>query len=310
MDDPILISNVAKATRQELMEGYRSLLKKYKEQVGIQGAEEQKQIFEKVEQYKSETDINAAINNARGAMQIALGELETKLVAKYGELRQFDEAVAAQKTKLKELYEIESAAGSLMTVLEAGGEAKRKAENEEAETQQKRKRDEEEYKFNLELQKRKDKETFEAEKRGRDTELQAAENLLTEKQTAFSAKEADFANLQKQVAEFPSKLEVEKKQLEEKLKADMEKDKQTSILLLQKESEAQKTVYEGRVKSLETMIEEQKRLIASLQDQLKASQGQVQEVVLKSIEGASGAKTLDVVNRLAMEQSRARDSQR
>lgn len=310
MDNENIISNVAKSTRQELMDGYRALLRKYKELAGTTEEVGKERVFDKVDQYKSETDIHQTISGARSALQGTLAELETELAAKFSELKQFDEAIVSQKTKLKELYEIESAAGALLALLQAKEEAKRQAEIERIELEQKRKRDEEEYKFNFELQKRKEREAFETEKRARETDLQVEENLLVEKQKAFATKEEEFAMLQKQVSEFPSKLEGEKQQLETQLKIQADKDIETALLLLQKESEAQKTISDGRIQSLETMIEEQKRMVVNLQDQLKASQAQVQEVVLKSIEGASGSKTLDVVNKLALEQTRSAGGQR
>lgn len=295
MDDTTTISNVAKATRQELMDGYRQLLKKYKEATGGQtDAGEQKQILDRIEKYKTESDVAQAIAAARSAVQKGLSEVEAKLAEQFLELKRFNEAIALKDEILKERFEIEQAAGSLIALLQAKEEAARQAENEKMALEQKRKRDEEEYRFSFELQKRKDKEIFEAEKREREKELQA-----------FAAKETEFASLQKQAAEFPAKLEREKQELEARLKAEAAKEKETALLLLQKESDAQKTVFEGRVKTLEAMMEEQKRAIAGLQDQLKASQAQVQEVVIKSIDSASGAKTLDAVNKLAWEQTRA-----
>lgn len=310
MDNENIISNVARVTRQELMDGYRALLRKYRDLAGATADAGQEKVFDKVNQYKGEADIHQALNSTRLAMQGVLAELDTKLATKFSELKQFDEAIAEQKAKLKECYEIESASGALLALLQAKEDVRRQAENEKIELEQKRKRDEEEYKFNFELQKRKEKEVFEVEKREREAELQMQEEALIEKQKAFAATEEQFAVLQKEVSEFPEKLEEEKKQLETQLNIQNGKDKETTVLLLQKESESQKAISNGRIQSLEAMLDDQKQSIANLQEQLKASQSQVQEVVLKSIEGASGAKTLDVVNKLALEQTRSASGQR
>ncbi|MBI4272953.1 hypothetical protein HY621_03825 [Candidatus Uhrbacteria bacterium] len=93
--------------------------------------------------------------------------------------------------------------------------------------------------------------------------------------------------------------------MEAHLTAEAAKEKETALLIARKEAEARTSILEGRIHALESTLEEYRRLIGSLQEQLKASQSQTQEVVLKSIEGASGAKTLDVVNKLALEQTRA-----
>jgi hypothetical protein len=305
MDEAETISNVKKATKQELMDGYRILLKKYQGLLGETTADEHEQTFTVEKKYKNLSDINESINAVRASLHAALAGLETSFEEKFIELKKFDEATEAQRAKLREQYEIETTASALFALLAAKDEVKRQADNEKTETDQKRKRDEEEYRFNFELLKRKDKETFEAEKRQRDIEAQLAENLLAEKEKTFANREKVFVELEKQVAEFPAKLEAEKQRAAATTKAECDRNMQASMLLLQKTTEAQVTVLEGKVAASESIAEEQKLAIASLHAQLKASQAQVQEVVLKSIEGASNIKALDAVNKLALEQSRS-----
>ncbi len=310
MGDTSVISNVTRATRQELMDGYRALLKKYKEKEsegsnGSDGGEREALPLAAVGQYTGETDISSSMNAMRTALHSVLSELETKLSGKFAELKSFEEATNTQKAKLKELYELEHSAGTLLAVLQAKEDVKRQAETEKIELDQKRKRDDEEYRFTFDLQKRKDKESYEAEKRKLETELEVKRAEFEEQQRAFALQEAEFSSLQKQVEEFPTRLEQEKQRLEAHLTTEASKEKETALLIARKEAEARTSILEGRIHALESTLEEYRRLIGSLQEQLKASQSQTQEVVLKSIEGASGAKTLDVVNKLALEQTRA-----
>lgn len=311
--DTPAIPNVAKATKQELMDGYRELLKKYQELSSEGGKAEdktQKQLFEKTKKYQASGDISQAISQTRLAIGTSLQEAEDKLLEKFEELKNLEAAAAVRQDKLKELYEIEEAAGSLMAVLQAKEEAKRLAQAEKELLEQKRKRDEEEYRFNFDLQKRKDKETYEAEKRKLESELEERERMMAEKEKGFADKQEEFEMLKTQAAEFPQKMEEVKKETGNSILAEAKKDKETALMILQKETEAQKTVYEAHIKNLETLMEEQKSIVKSLQQQLSAAQAQTQEVVLKSIESASGNKALDAVNKFALEQSRSGGSQK
>ena len=101
MENQDILTNVGKATRQELMDGYRALLKKYKETAGGETEEAPKQHSEKVEQYQNETGIHESIHVVRSSMQNALADLETKLSGKFAELKQFDEAIAVEKARMQ-----------------------------------------------------------------------------------------------------------------------------------------------------------------------------------------------------------------
>lgn len=307
MEDTIIVANVAKATRQELMDGYRALLKKYKDLHAKNAQEEHtaKESFNNAPQYSGETDIRASITNLRTNLNTVLSDIETMVCKKFVELKNFDETLTMQKTKLQELFEIEDGAGTLMAVLQARDEAKRMAESEKNELEQKRRRDEEEYAFTLNFQKRKDKENYEAEKRKLELELEAKRIEYEERQKALTAKEDEFSALRAQAEEFPKILKKEKQEIEAQTLILATKDREMALLLAGKETDAVKTVLEGRIQTLQSTMEEYKKLIVNLQEQLKSSQTQTQEVVLKSIESAAGAKTLEAVNKLALEQTRS-----
>jgi len=76
------------------------------------------------------------------------------------------------------------------------------------------------------------------------------------------------------------------------------------ILLLKKEAEADKRLSGLQVKTLEATIAGQAAQIAALEKQLEEAKRQVQDIAVKAIEGASGAKALAHINQIAMEQAK------
>ena len=58
------------------------------------------------------------------------------------------------------------------------------------------------------------------------------------------------------------------------------------------------------MKTLEETIARQAAQIAALQKQVDEAKQQVQDIAVKAIEGASGAKALAHINQIAMEQAK------
>jgi predicted phage tail protein len=71
-----------------------------------------------------------------------------------------------------------------------------------------------------------------------------------------------------------------------------------------KEREADRRFAELQVKTLEEAVARQTAQIAALQKQLDEAKQQVQDIAVKAIEGASGARALAHVNQIAMEQAK------
>jgi colicin import membrane protein len=76
------------------------------------------------------------------------------------------------------------------------------------------------------------------------------------------------------------------------------------ILLLKKEAETEKRLSSLQVKTLEETIARQAAQIDALQKQVDEAKQQVQDIAVKAIEGASGAKALAHINQIAMEQAK------
>ncbi len=60
------------------------------------------------------------------------------------------------------------------------------------------------------------------------------------------------------------------------------------------------------MKTLEDTVARQQEHIAALERQLAEAKQQVQDIAVKAIEGASGAKALSHINQIAMEQAKNR----
>ena len=73
---------------------------------------------------------------------------------------------------------------------------------------------------------------------------------------------------------------------------------------LKKEAETEKRLASLQVKTLEDTITRQAAQIDGLQKQMEEAKQQVQDIAVKAIEGASGAKALAHINQIAMEQAK------
>ena len=75
---------------------------------------------------------------------------------------------------------------------------------------------------------------------------------------------------------------------------------------LKKDAETEKRVAELQVKGLEEQVARQAAQIGALEKQLAEAKQQVQDIAVKAIEGASGARALSHINQIAMEQAKNR----
>jgi uncharacterized protein YqfB (UPF0267 family) len=115
--------------------------------------------------------------------------------------------------------------------------------------------------------------------------------------------------LRKESDAFPTRLaqEVERATSETRRKAEQEFEQR--LVVANKDAEADRRVAELRIKTLEEMTARQVDQLAALQKQLDEAKQQVQDIAVKAIEGASGARALAHVNQIAIEQARTRPPQ-
>jgi colicin import membrane protein len=78
------------------------------------------------------------------------------------------------------------------------------------------------------------------------------------------------------------------------------------MILTKKDAEAEKRLAELRAKTLEEALTRSAAQIVTLEKQLAEAKQQVQDIAVKAIEGASGARALSHINQTAMEQAKNR----
>ena len=144
------------------------------------------------------------------------------------------------------------------------------------------------------------------EKQNREKQ-EALEKSWQQREAVLKEREEEVSRLKSESEGFPARLEKACTQAEaEATRATAQKFEQ-QILLLKKESEAEKRLAELQIKTLEDTLSRQSAQMAALQKQLDEAKQQVQEIAVKAIEGASGAKALSHINQIAMEQAKHRD---
>ena len=260
----------------------------------------------------------------------ALAGLSEKLVQEVNRLSAAREAVELETKEIERLHKIDVASTALDQLVQDYARKKEELESEIAaqraswdeelkrterdrkeldenlRKQRQREIDEYEYKKALERKKAQDKYEEEMkllEKQNREKQ-EALEKSWQQREAALKAQEEESARLKSESEGFPAKLEKASAQAAaEAARATTQKFEQ-QVLLLNKESEAEKRLAELQIKTLEETLARQSAQMAALQKQLDEAKQQVQEIAVKAIEGASGAKALTHINQIAMEQAK------
>ena len=262
----------------------------------------------------------------------AIGDISEKLSAEVRLLGTLREAVALERRELERLHQIDVAATSLDHLVEehtrrkqeleaeiagerAAWEAERsrvERERREQEDVQKkqRQREVEDYEYRKGLERKKAQDKHDEEQRQlerKNAERQEAlEKEWQRRETALKDREDRLARLEAEVAEFPARLlrETEAAVKEARREVELQLDRQ--ILLLKKDAEAEARVAQLGSKALEQSLASSTAQIAALEKQLAEAKQQVQDIAIRAIEGASGARALAHINQIAMEQAKNR----
>ncbi len=187
-------------------------------------------------------------------------------------------------------------------------ERERKEQEEALRKQRQRETDEYEYRKTLERKKAQDKydEEQRVQEKANREKQEKLEKSWTEREAALKEQEVELARLKKESETFPARLAKEVEQAVAAAGKAAEARFEQQVVLIQKDAEVEKRVAELRVKAAEETITQQAGQLASLQKQLEEAKRQVQEIAVKAIEGASGARALAHVNQIAMEQAKTR----
>lgn len=265
----------------------------------------------------------------------ALAGLSAQLVEEVSGLLAVREAVEVEKKDLQRLHQLDVAATALDQLVQeysrqkqeleqetAGqraaweeevGAAERERKEQEDNLKKLRQREMEDYEYRKALERKKVQDKYEEdmrllEKKTREKQ-EALEKSWQQREAALREREDDLARLRKEAEQFPERLQKEVERVASEATRQTEARFEYQILVLQKEAEAEKRLAELRVKTLESAVAQQTAQIATLQKQLDEAKKQVQDIAVKAIEGASGARALAHINEIAIEQAKHRSPQ-
>jgi hypothetical protein len=275
------------------------------------------------------------ISNLGLEVSKSLAALSDQLVQEVNRLATVREAVTLEHKELEQLHKIDVAATAIDQLVQdycrqkdqleseiaaqriAWAEEKKQAEQERKEQEEalkkQRVRETEEYEYRKALERKKAQDKYEEEvkllARANKEKQEALEKSWREREDALKASEEELQRLRKEAAEFPARLRQESELAAAEAARATEQKFEQRILLLGKDNETEKRLAELRIKALEENLTRQSAQMAALEKQLEEAKRQVQEIAVKAIEGASGARALSHINEIAMEQAKHRTPQ-
>jgi len=262
----------------------------------------------------------------------SLAGISAKLVEEVNLLASVRDTVALERKEIERLHKIDVAATALDQLVEdyarhrqeleseiaarrSGWEeesrtAERERKEQEENLRKQRQREIEDYEYKKNLERKKALDKYEEDLRLQEKKNQERQEMLEkswqQREAALKEREGELTNLRKESEEFPARLKKEAQAAAGEAARAAEARFEQQILILKKDSEAERRVFDLHVKTLEEYVSRQAAQIATLEKQLGEAKQQVQDIAVKAIEGASGAKALSHINQIAMEQAKNR----
>ena len=260
----------------------------------------------------------------------ALADVSEKLTEEVQQLASVREAVTLERKELEQLHKIDVAATALDQLVQDYGREKNRLEGEiaaqraaweeeSARVERERKEQEdglkkarqreiEDYEYRKNLERKKAQDKYEEELRVREKKNQEQQEALEKswqmREAALKGREEELVGLKRDADELPARLQKETEAAALRARQETEARLEQQILVLKKDAESEKRLAELRVKTLEETLARNAAHIAALEKQLADAKQQVQDIAVKAIEGASGAKALSHINQIAMEQAK------
>jgi hypothetical protein len=260
----------------------------------------------------------------------SLADVSAKLVEEVERLSTVREAVNLERAELERLHKIDVAATALDQLVqdharekerleaeiasqraaweEESSNAERERKEQEESLKKARAREIEEYEYKKNLERKKAQDKYEEDQRLQEKKNKERQETLEkswqQRETALKEQEQELLRLRKEAQEFPETVKTESDKAAVLAAKAAEQKFEQEIMLLKKEAETEKRLSSLQVKTLEETIARQTAQIAGLQKQVDEAKQQVQDIAVKAIEGASGAKALAHINQIAMEQAK------
>jgi len=245
----------------------------------------EKELQELYEIEKSAVALAALIESQNQKRQ----EFESEMAEKKEALSQEIEALRAEREKEKKDYEEE------------------KKERDTVE-KKRRDRDKEEYEYSSKREQKLAKDKFEDEKAKLEKEIQVKkeqmESELNARENVIAEKEEELNELRKKVNLFPKEIETAVNKAIKETTERLNLEAKNREELVKKEFIGERNVLTTRIESLEKSVKEQNEQIAKLSQQLEKAYQQVQEIAIKTIEGSSTIKSFANLQQWISEQTR------
>jgi colicin import membrane protein len=265
----------------------------------------------------------------------ALSDLSGRLTEEVQLLASVRDAVALERKELERLHKIDVAATALDQMVSdyarekqtleqeiaaqraewetesLRGERDRKEQEEILKKQRQRENDDFEYKKVLERKKAQDKydeEVRVTEKKNQERQ-EALEKSWQQREAALKEREDELKQLRKDAEAFPTRLQKEAQTAADQARTETAAKFEQQLMVMKKDAETERRLAELQIKTLEEAAARQAGQIAALEKQLSDAKQQVQDIAVKAIEGASGARALSHINQIAMEQAKNRPGQ-
>lgn len=317
-------------TKEQMLKAYSQLVKQLEEQREGEMKPEQKREEILTKEAVETTDglstdgVSRSIGGIKTEVGTFFNQLTDSLEEELNKYRQVKRAVEAKDRELREIYDIQKAATSLVALIEtqtnvrqtfevemanrkeelssdsetmrsewAQEKERHTAEIKDRDLAEKKQREREkeafEYEFEREKQLARDKFQDEQARQERDfkAKKEAMEHDLTERDTALAAKEAEWADLNRKAGAFPGELATAVEKSVKEAVDRVQVEARNREALLKKEFEGERNVLQTRIESLESIIKEQQERLERLAQQSEKAYGQVQDIAIKAVEGAS-----------------------
>ena len=289
----------------------------------IQEEKQRKETLEKVAKISDE-GIVKSITLLKSNLSNSLDEILQSLTNEFKKLEEIRSAIAVEKKSLEDLYSLSANTDSLAAMLLAQKakrenfekemnekektfaldmaakkeqweieKAKQKAEEKEYtdELTKRRKREEDEYAYNRKIQRQKEQDEYDSKKLQLTKEL-ADKKVQFEKEVAarelnLKNAEAELAELRKNNAEFPAKLEKALKDKESEVTKQLQTKQGFDVQLMVKQSEADIRLKDQTIASLQEKIKEQHVQLKEYTEKANRAEANVKDIAVKAIENAS-----------------------
>lgn len=264
-----------------------------------------------------------------------LSDLSSKLAAENNLLIALREGSLLEKKEMEKLHKIDVCATALDQLIEEYDEKKTSLEMEASarraeweKEKEERAQEQKEFDDNLRKQRQREKEEYEYQKnterkkeedaneeasrvqeRNNKEKQEVIEKSWAAREAGLKEREDELNSLRAQVAGFDERIKAEAERSATEAIKTAEARHRQEVLVLQKDSEANRRIAELQIKSLEEVVARQTKEIESLDARLDEAKKQVQDIAIKAIEGASGANALSHINKIAMEQAKLRQPQ-